>query len=151
MTARDGPDMWVWAFVSFMALTIFVLTVNVFSFDDGDSLDILGGERLSRDALYLASATLIGFAIFSSVLTLRFEGRSDTIGQRKSAALLMLVGLIVVAFLQTILMLFACCVPTVKQSYMFTTVACTFIGLLMFGLGLAMLIRSKLGERKDQD
>ena len=144
MTARNGPDMWVWAAVYFMALTIFVLTVNVFSFDDGDGLNILGGEHLSRDALYLASATLIGFSIFSSVLTFRFEDRPDTIEQRKSASQLMLVGLIVVALLQTILMLLACCVPIVTQSFMYATVACTFIGLVMFGLGLALLIRSKL-------
>ena len=61
---------------------------------------------LSRDALFMGSATILGLATFGSLLTLMM-GPTHVYGERSTRAVFG--GLAAIISLSTMLMLFACC------------------------------------------
>lgn len=141
-----------WFLVALLLMAVVVFfTVPAILPDEIKKMNILGGEgMLSRDAAYQGSATIMAAAVFSSVLAFRLSGSTKSKTARKNGATLLFVGLMVVLGLQAVVMLHACCWFGIHQGLMLSLVLGTFIGLMMFGLGIFKLVKVMLEEQSDR-
>ena len=62
------------ATLSLTAAATFIIVANLLDPDNDDwELDLIN-DTISRDTIYSASATIVAFALFGSVLTIKFGG-----------------------------------------------------------------------------
>lgn len=97
----------VWVSLTFILLMMLL----VFSVDKPvspteDTEDTL---PIDREAIYAASATLMGFATFGSILGVRMSGSSATEVYRFVGSVTMICGAVGVIFTQAWIMYYACC------------------------------------------
>ncbi len=110
--------------------------------DDGWELDV------KRDTVYLASATIVGFATFGSFVAVRVLGNPKTHGHRKLGSSMMFGGAAIVIIYHSFFMYIACC-GSINAEQFTSLIWITITTLIAIASGSILILNSWLKDEED--
>lgn len=102
----------------------------------GNESQPVSNKKLSRDTVYTASATIIGLAVFGSLLAIRFGSQKSW--ERKIGTILIFFGIMMVVIIHAVFMLRACCGSLDAESFrwMITWTVVALLSMIVSGVVL---------------